>query len=334
MILMTARSVHTAGQSTPAADSFSTNALISRRLSFAIVLNAAIVLVEVIGGLFAHSVGLLSDAAHNATDVAVLIISWYAVRQATKPSHGRRTFGYHRAEIVTALFNATLFLVMTGWLIAESAQRILHPQPVDGPAVAVIASLAFTANLWTALLLRRLAASNLNVKSAFLHMVADALVSLGVIVSGLVIGVTGWMVLDPAMGSVIALVIAGEAWKIVRESVAILLEGVPKDIDTDAVAARLRATPEVRDINDLHIWALGSGLSALSCRIVVDDMPVSRAEELTQRIRHELRERFGISHATMEYETAASEPKPLYCDLNAPRAILSEVEPAARRQPS
>jgi cobalt-zinc-cadmium efflux system protein len=293
------------------------DATISRRLGFSIVLNLGIILVEIIGGLAANSIGLLSDAAHNATDVAVLVISWYAVHQATKPSHGRRTFGYHRAEILTALFNAALFLVMTGWLITESAQRFLHPEPVDGRTVALIAALAFGANLWTALLLRRSAAQNLSVKSAFIHMVADALISLGVIVSGLIIGVTGWTALDAASGAIISLVIAGEAWKILRESVTILLEGVPTDIDTDAVAAQLRATPGVRDINDLHIWALGSGLSALSCRIVVDDMPVSRTEQLTRTLRRELRERFGISHATVEYETVA-EPKPLYCDLKAP----------------
>jgi cobalt-zinc-cadmium efflux system protein len=290
---------------------------IRRRLGFSIALNVGIIAVEVVGGMMANSIGLLSDAAHNATDVAVLVISWYAVYQATKPSHGRRTFGYHRAEILTALFNAALFLATTGWLITESAQRLLNPQPVDGRTVALIAGLAFVANLWTALLLRRSAAENLSVKSAFIHMVADALISLGVIVSGLIIGVTGWTALDAASGAVIALVIAGEAWKILRESVTILLEGVPTDIDTDAVAAQLRAAPGVRDINDLHIWALGSGLSALSCRIVVDDMPVSRTEQLTRALRRELRERFGISHATVEYETMA-EPKPLYCDLKAP----------------
>lgn len=293
--------------------------VISRRLLFSIALNVGIIVVELVGGWLANSIGLLSDAAHNATDVAVLVISWYAVHQAMRPSHGRRTFGYHRAEILTALVNATLFLVMTAWLIAESFQRVLNPTPVDGPTVAVIAALAFAANTWTALLLRRSAAGNLNVKSAFLHMVADALVSLGVIVSGLVIGLTGWTVLDPVLGSVIALVIAGEAWKILREAVTILLEGVPKGIDTDAVAAHLRATPGVRDINDLHIWALGSGLCALSCRVVVDDMAVSQTERLTRSLRRELRERFGIGHATIEYETVA-EPKPLYCDLNAPHS--------------
>jgi cobalt-zinc-cadmium efflux system protein len=295
----------------------SSDAALRRRLVFSIALNLGIILVELVGGWLANSIGLLSDAAHNATDVAVLVISWYAVYQATKPSHGRRTFGYHRAEVLTALFNAALFLAMTGWLITESAQRFLHPEPVDGRAVALIAALAFGANLWTAMLLRRSAADNLSVKSAFIHMVADALISLGVIVSGLIIGVTGWTALDAASGTVISLVIAGEAWKILRESVTILLEGVPTDIDTDAVATQLRSAPGVRDINDLHIWALGSGLSALSCRVVVDDMPISRTEQLTRTLRRELRERFGISHATVEYETVA-EPKPLYCDLKAP----------------
>ena len=299
------------------------DAAIGRRLLFAIALNVGIILVELVGGWFANSLGLLSDAAHNATDVAVLVISWYAIHQAGKPSHGRRTFGYHRTEILTALFNAALFLVMTAWILAESFQRVLNPVPVDGPAVALIATIAFAANFWTALLLRRSAAGNLNVKSAFLHMVADALVSLGVIVSGLVIGVTGWMALDPPIGAVIALVVAGEAWKIVKESVAILLEGVPKDIDTDAVAERLRASPHVRDINDLHIWALASGLSALSCRIVVDDMPVSRTEEMTRALRSELFDRFRISHATVEYETVASEPKPLYCDIKSHAETLA-----------
>jgi cobalt-zinc-cadmium efflux system protein len=305
--------------------------VITQRLAFSIALNVAIIVIESLGGWVTHSVGLLSDAAHNATDVAVLVISWYAIRQATRPSHRRRTFGYHRTEIITALFNAALFLVMTGWILTESFQRVFEPVAVDGPAVSMFAAFAFGANLWTAILLRRSAASNLNVKSAFLHMVADALISLGVIVSGLVIGVTGWMALDPAMGSIIALVIAGEAWKILRESVVILLEGVPKDIDADAVAAQLRATPGVRDINDLHIWALGSGVSALSCRIVVDDMPVSRAEELTRFLRGELLDQFGIGHATMEYETAASEPKPLYCDLTSKPAV---PESPARVTPS
>lgn len=301
-------------QSAPPPGGRSPDAVIGRRLLYAIVLNLGIIVVEGIGGWWAQSVGLLSDAAHNATDIAVLIISWYAIRQASKPSHARRTFGYHRAEIVTALANATLFLVMTAVLIAESFQRILAPVPVDGVVVALVATLAFAANGWTALLLRRSAASNLNVKSAFLHMVADALISLGVIVSGLIITVTGWNALDPALGVVIALVIAGEAWKIVRESIAILLEGVPRDIDADAVAAQLRSADGVLDINDLHIWALGSGLSALSCRIVVEDMPISRSERLTGEIKRGLLDRFGIGHATVEYETAA-DPKPLYCEL-------------------
>ncbi|HET8761044.1 MAG TPA: cation diffusion facilitator family transporter [Nitrospiria bacterium] len=303
----------------PSENRSSSDAALRRRLVFSIALNVGIILIELVGGWLANSIGLLSDAAHNATDVAVLVISWYAVYQATKPSHGRRTFGYHRAEILTALFNAALFLAMTGWLITESAQRFLHPEPVDGRTVAFIAALAFGANLWTAVLLRRSAADNLSVKSAFIHMVADALISLGVIVSGLIIGMTGWTALDAASGAVISLVIAGEAWKILRESVTILLEGVPTDIDTDAVAAQLRAAPGVRDINDLHIWALGSGLSALSCRVVVDDMPISRTEQLTRTLRRELRERFGISHATVEYETVA-EPKPLYCDLKSPHS--------------
>lgn len=306
------------------------DAAISRKLLFAIVLNVGIIVVEIIGSWLANSVGLLSDAAHNATDVAVLVVSWWAFHQAARPSHGRRTFGYHRAEILTALFNAALFLGTTGWIIAESFQRVLNPAPVDGPVVAAIAAVAFGANLWTALLLRRPAAGNLNVKSAFIHMVADALVSLGVIVSGVVIGLTGWTVLDPAIGTVIALVIASEAWKILRESVTILLEGVPRDIDTDAVAARLRTTPGVRDINDLHIWALGSGVCALSCRVVVNDMPISEAERLTRSLRRELREHFGIGHATLEYETVA-DPKPLYCDLKAPHPAGI---PAPRSEPS
>lgn len=300
----------------PPASAFS-DAAVSRRLLFSIILNVGIIVVEVIGGWLANSVGLLSDAAHNATDVAVLVISWWAFHQAARPSHGRHTFGYHRAEILTALFNAALFLAATGWIIAESFQRILDPAPVEGLWVAGIAAIAFGANLWTALLLRRSAAGNLNVKSAFIHMVADALISLGVIVSGVVIAFTGWTALDPAIGVAIAVVIASEAWKILRESVTILLEGVPLGIDTDAVAAQLRAAPGVRDINDLHIWALGSGLSALSCRLVVHDMPISEAEELTHALRRELREQFGIGHATLEYETV-TEPKPLYCDLKTP----------------
>jgi cobalt-zinc-cadmium efflux system protein len=196
--------------------------------------------------------------------------------------------------------------------------------------VAAIDAVAFGANLWTALLLRRPAAGNLNVKSAFIHMVADALISLGVIVSGIMIALTGWTVLDPAIGTVIALVIANEAWKILRQSVTILLEGVPPDIDTDAVAAQLRAAPGVRDINDLHIWALGSGVSALSCRVVVRDMPISETEQLTRALRRDLRERFGIGHATLEYETLA-EPKPLYCDLKTHRP---EATPASPPRPS
>lgn len=315
---------------TPPVDTVFTDAAVSRKLLFSIALNIGIIVVEVVGGWLANSVGLLSDAAHNATDVAVLAVSWWAFHQAARPSHGRRTFGYHRAEILTALFNAALFLATTGWIIAESFQRVLHPAPVDGPVVAAIAAIAFGANLWTALLLRRPAAGNLNVKSAFIHMVADALVSLGVIVSGVVIGVTGWAVLDPVIGTVIALVIASEAWKILRESVTILLEGVPRDIDTDAVAATLRAAPGVRDINDLHIWALGSGLSALSCRVVVRDMPISEAERLTHGLRRKLREQFGIGHATLEYETVA-EPKPLYCDLKTHHPAGS---PAPRSAPS
>ncbi|HWT80759.1 MAG TPA: cation diffusion facilitator family transporter [Candidatus Acidoferrum sp.] len=277
--------------------------LAARRLGWAILLNSLFIALELTAGFTANSLALLSDAWHNFADVLGLGIAWFAVRQIRRPPDSGHTFGHHRAGILAALGNSLFLAVVTLSLGYEAVQRLGHPPPSGGWVIAVVAAIGVLLNGGVAFALRG-GGGDLNLQSAFLHMLGDALVSLGVVLAGVSIIWTGWDWLDPATCLLVSVFILASAWRIVREAVNILMEGTPRDLDVKDVGASIAALPGVRGVHHLHVWSLGGDLMALSCHVIVEDQPVSAGGLLVDRIQRELQDRFRISHSTIQLETA------------------------------
>ncbi len=288
----------------------------SRGLVAGIALNLVIVVVEVIAGLAAGSLGLLSDAVHNFTDMAALGLSWFAFEQAKKPATAARTFGYHRTGILTALINATALVLITAWIFYEAYQRLRDPQPVGGTLVLVTAFVALLANLSIVFFLHRQAAGDINIRSAVLHLLGDAAASAAVVISGIVIIATGWYPVDPLVSVLLGLAILWGAWQIIRETLEIFLEQSPRAVDVDEVVSRLMQEDGVRDIHDIHVWTIGSGLYALSCHVLVEDVKVSESSRIVGDLKQMLAREFDISHSTLEVESVSCGANGTYCDIN------------------
>lgn len=292
-----------------------------RRLRWAILLNSLFIALELGAGFAVNSLALLGDAWHNFTDVLGLGIAWFAVRQIHRPADSVRTFGYHRAGILAALGNSVLLGVVTFSLFVEAAHRLRQPPPAGGEVILVVAAIGVLLNGAVALALRG-AGRDLNLRSAFLHMLGDALVSLGVVVAGAGILWTGWDWLDPVAAMLVGAFILAGAWRIVREAVNVLMEGTPRGLDVREVGVAIAAVAGVRGVHHLHVWCLGSDLTALSCHVVVEDQPVSSGGLLVERIQRKLQDRFRIGHATIQLETAhpaAADPLPIHHDGEAVR---------------
>lgn len=276
-----------------------------RAFVIGIVLNGAFVVVEAAAGLITGSLALLADAGHNLSDVLGLVLAWGAVRLGRRAPTRRRTFGWRRSTIMAALLNAVLLLVAVGGIAWEAVRRAQEPVPVPGVAIMVVAGLGFLVNAATAALFLSSRRHDLNARGAYLHMAADAAVSLGVVASGAAILATGWNWLDPAVSLVIAVVILAGTWGLLREAVDLSLDAVPPGIDPAAVRTHLAALPGVVAVHDLHIWALSTTETALTAHLVKPDPRDD--DPLVARATAELRERFGIGHATLQWERAAGD---------------------------
>ena len=263
-------------------------------------LNAGFVALQVAFGLAANSTALLADAAHNAGDVLGLLAAWGAARLTLLRPTERRTYGWGRSTILAALGNAVLLLLSSGAIALEAVQRLLDPQPVAGEVVAWVAAAGIAVNGGTALLFLR-GQADLNVRGAFLHLMADAAVSAGVVLAGLGIALTGWGWLDPAVSLLIVGVIVAGTWGLLRGSVDLAMDAVPPGIDRPGVEAGLRALPGVVEVHDLHIWALSTTSTALTAHLVHDG---ADGEGLVRRATELVRAR-GIGHATLQVETPA-----------------------------
>src|SRR6195256_4268892 len=271
-------------------------------LKVALALTCVVLLVELGGGLASHSLALLSDAGHVLTDVFALGLAWFAVSQANRPADQRRSYGYHRVSILAALVNA---VVLIGIVIAigfEALRRLANPEPVQGAIVIVAALLGIAINAYVALGLR-MDAHNLNMRAALLHVTGDIGASVGVVLSGVVILLTGWLYIDPLLSIAIAVLIAYGAWRIVRETVNLLMEGTPAEIDLAAVTREIGGTELVTSMHDLHVWALSSDEVALSCHVVVGDCPLGDAEHVVRDLEGRLCEKFDIGHTTIQIES-------------------------------
>jgi cobalt-zinc-cadmium efflux system protein len=258
--------------------------------------------VELAGGLLSHSLALLSDAGHVLTDVFALGLAWFAVEQANRPADKRRSYGYHRVSILAALVNS---IVLIGIVIAigyEALRRLANPEPVQGGIVIIAALLGIAINLYVAFGLRG-DSHNLNMRAALLHVTGDIGASIGVVLAGAVILLTGWLYIDPLLSIAIAVLIAYGAWRIVRETVNLLMEGTPRDIDLAAVTSEITGTKLITGMHDLHVWALSSDEMALSVHVVVDDCPLGEAEHVVRDLEQRLCDRFSIGHTTIQVES-------------------------------
>lgn len=275
-----------------------------QRLGLAIGINVVIVAGQVVFGLLAGSLGLLSDAGHNLTDVLALILSLLAVRLARRVPTERRSFGWHRSTILAAQANAAIILVLTVWITYESIRRLIDPPPVEGLLVLIVAAVGFVGNGVAALIVREPHTHDLNMKSATLHLVSDAAASLGVAVAGAVMMATGGLArLDPAVSLLIGLSIGWQAWRLLSSSNAVLLEGTPDDVEPDAVVATIVGVPGVEAVHDVHVWSLSSDLRALSAHVVVEGHPsLEEAQAVGSLVKAELAEHHRIAHATIELE--------------------------------
>ena len=293
------------------------------RLRIALGLNVGIIAVQVVWGMLAHSVGLLADAGHNLSDVGALAVSMIAVRLARRTPSGRHSFGYHRATILAAQANAAAILVVTGVLAVEAAKRLAHPGQVDGGIVAIVAAVAMVGNLAAARVLSD-HSGDLNMRSAWLHMMGDAAASAGVVLAGVVIATRhGWYWLDPLVSLLIASLIIWRAIGLLRETSAVLLEAAPARLDLTTVADALSGVVGVESVHDLHAWTLSSEVDALSAHLVLDGHPtLEHAQVVGARAKQLLSERFAIAHATLELECETCAPDPIDACAISDRKLL------------
>lgn len=286
------------------------------RLSLALALNAAIIVAEFIGGWILNSIGLMSDAGHNLVDQGSLFLALYAHLLTARPATEARTFGYHRAGIIAAFLNSFILLLTAVGITIVGINRLLQPVPVDGAWVMAIAALSFAANLSIALLLQQGAKDDLNIRSAFWHMLGDAWVSLGVVISGGAILFGGWTIFDPLISLLVVVAIAKGAWPLFKESLEVLLESTPPHISATHVAATIDAIPGVKNVHDLHIWAVEPRLIMLTCHILVDGDDSAMTNGLLQTIRATVSAEFGIKHLTIQMGTTCCQPNEIHCDLS------------------
>lgn len=268
-----------------------------------IALNLAFVLAEFGAGFWFNSLGLLSDAGHNLSDVASLILAMLAFRLAKVNPTAKYTYGLKKSTVLVSLLNAVILLIAVGIIISESIGKFLHPQPVEGSAIAWVAGIGVLINGITAWLFMKDKDKDLNVKGAYLHMAADALVSIGVVASGIIIMYTGWYIIDPIIGIVIAIVIVYSTWGLLRDSLRLSLDGVPAGTHVEKVKEIMKSVEGVEDIHHLHIWAISTTEIALTAHVVVEN--TSHMEEIKEQVKHKLADA-GIQHATLEFELSGS----------------------------
>jgi len=279
-----------------------------RRLTLSLALTATFVVFEAAAGVYSNSLALLTDAAHNLTDVIALALSLYAVWLALRPSNSAKTYGYHRAGILVALVNSTTLVVISLGIFYEAYQRFHSPPEVKSGVLIVVGFVAFVVNLVTALLVMKGSDRDLNLRSTFVHLAGDVLSSLGAVAAGVIIFFTGWNWLDPLVSVFIGLLILWNAWGILRESVDILLESTPPDVDMDAMLRDMSEVKGVLGVHDLHVWSITHSMRTMSAHILTDDIAISVGADIQGQLNAILLHRYNIAHATLQLECADCQP--------------------------
>ena len=277
-----------------------------RAFAIGIALNTGFVVIEATFGVLSNSLALVADAGHNLSDVLGLLLAWGASVLVRRAATERRTFGLRRSSILASLANAVFLLIAIGGIAWEAVHRFSRPEPVAGGTVIAVALVGIAVNATTALLFASGRKDDLNIRGAFLHMAADAVVSLGVVIAGLLILVTGWSWLDPVVSLAIAAVILIGTWGLLRDSANLALDAVPDGVDIAAVRAYLAAMPGVIAVRDLHVWAMSTTETALTAHLTIPT--VEDHDALLMEMAHELDEHFGIEHVTVQIETSDRVP--------------------------
>jgi len=274
----------------------------TRPLLIVLAVTIVFAVVELVGGLLSGSLALVSDSGHMFTDVAALGLSLWAGYMVMKVAGERQTFGFLRVEILVALINGVILVVVSIFIIYEAINRLRSPPEVQSGLMLVVALMGLAANVFGIYMLRGGAKENLNIKGAFLHIAGDLLSSIGVIVSALIIGLTGFQQADPIMSFIITGIIIYSSYQIISQSTSILLEFTPKNIDIHEVAAELKKVPGVEDVHDIHIWTLGSGVYSMSAHVKVEEQPISACSCIVSDCEQVLAEKFRVSHSTLQLE--------------------------------
>ena len=286
------------------------------KLRTAFLLTAVILVVELAGGLASHSLALLSDAGHVLTDIFALGLAWFATAQAERPADATNTYGYHRTGILAALANAITLILVVLAIAYEAVQRFQHPEAVTPWLMFVSAAVGIAVNLYIGFGLQKEGGDNLNVRAAMLHVFGDVGASVGVILGGVVILLTRWYPTDPLISLGIAVLIARGAWGILRETVDILMEATPKDLNVAQLVRDMVQQPGIADVHDLHVWSIAGGMSALSAHVQVADRPLSACDELLVGLNRLLQTKYKIGHSTIQIECAGCNPNHLYCTMD------------------
>lgn len=272
------------------------------RLFITMMLNFVITAAEIIGGLLSGSLALLSDAIHNFSDGISIVISYAAIRLRSRPNSERHTFGFKRAEVFAAVINSSALIVITVFLFIEAIKRFINPVPIHGQMMFIVAAIGLVANVIGTLLLRRGAKSSMNIKATYLHLLTDAISSVGVILGGVAIYLWNVYWLDPVITILIGLYIFKEAYEIVKETVHVLMEGTPHDISLPLMKETLEKIPGVRDVHHVHVWSVGEHDNHMEAHIRVNDMMVSSADGIRAQAEEILHDQFKIGHATLQIE--------------------------------
>lgn len=290
-----------------------THGLARKSLRLAFFLTLIILLAELIGGLLANSLALVSDAGHVVTDIFALGLAWFATVQAERPPNARKTFGYHRVGILAAMVNAVTLIVISFAILLEAVQRFQHPENVQPQIMFLAAGIGIVINLIIGFGLLK-ESNNLNVRAAMLHVFGDVGASIGVIVAGVIILFTGWTIVDPLLSVGIAVLIAIGAWRILRETTDILLESVPKGISMPGLVSDMKSVEGIKDVHDLHVWSITSNMYALSCHALIDNLPPSDSSAILQSLNTMLSDKYHIGHVTIQFECDPHQEA--YCAVN------------------
>jgi cobalt-zinc-cadmium efflux system protein len=286
---------------------------VSRKLVIASIATALFVAVEIVVGIRANSLALVGDALHNVTDTLALLLALFAVRLERRPATTAKSYGWHRAGVLAAFINSGALAAFTIFLFVEAAQRLRAPAAVNSMAMLITASAALLLNGSITLWLSGHGKHDLNIRGAALHMLGDALASAGIIAAALLIRSTGALFWDPAVSIAIGVLILWSSWKILREAINLLLEGTPSGIDPDEVTRALASLDGVDGVHHLHIWALGASRPALSCHLMVGDIPVRSTGNLLAQVNELLGREYGIAHTTIQFEFASCDTDDPYC---------------------